>query len=109
MNVNVKCRCCGALVGLLVSCATFAEPPPEQIQAFFSRVPEWGEPAIKAAQQEAIRQQYEAEVAAAHPYRYAYHHHHHHHHHHHDHGSCYGFAGYGAAEGLNRHCGGDYR
>ena len=72
MTINIKYRCCGALVGALISYTAVADVSPEQIDTFLNRVPEWGEPAIKVAQQDAIRQQYAAEVARAQANRYRY-------------------------------------
>lgn len=47
---------------LLGTSASFAQVPPDQLEAFFNRVPKFGEPAREAARQEALRQQYEAEA-----------------------------------------------
>jgi hypothetical protein len=42
--------------------AVFAQVPPDQLEAFFNRVPKFGEPAREAARQEALRQQYQEEA-----------------------------------------------
>lgn len=46
---------------LLASPSAFPQVPPDQLEAFFKRVPQFGEPAREAARQEALRQQYDEE------------------------------------------------
>lgn len=46
-----------------------AEAPPDQVDAFLDRVPNWGEPAEQAARREAIQRQYDHERGIAQRHR----------------------------------------
>lgn len=52
---------CVAALGLVAAQPCGAQMPPEQLQSFLNRVPQWGEPTREALRQEALREQYDSE------------------------------------------------